>query len=123
MERQTKSLSERQISVLNWKMLTGLVDQNTAIGKWKKREFESEKNERWSLRKVVLKKKTEMKSIEEMALGNLVMIEKKCGRSCVCRNKQKENQDLKTYHYRRKKKKLLSTKTLVFHKINRRGCS
>ena len=36
MERQTKSPSERQIPVLNWKMLTGLVDQNTAIGKLKK---------------------------------------------------------------------------------------
>ena len=36
MERQTKSPSERQIPVLNLKMLTGLVDQNTAIGKLKK---------------------------------------------------------------------------------------
>ena len=36
MERWTKSPSERQIPVLNWKMLTGLVDQNTAIGKLKK---------------------------------------------------------------------------------------
>ena len=52
------------------------------------------------------------------------MIEKNCGRSCVCRNKQKKNQDLKTYQLLSpKKKKMSSTKTLVFHKINRRGCS
>ena len=46
-----------------------------------------------------------MKSIEEMALGNLVMMEKNCDRSCVCRNKQKNIQDLKTYQLLSPKKK------------------
>lgn len=38
--------------------------------------FESEQNERWSLRKALLKKKREMMLKEEMAHGNLVTIGK-----------------------------------------------